>query len=624
MIEYCVRGFAGFRVASVLASIGIVLASIGVLLCGWVPVYAEDALRLQGGVLFHDVAVSAGVDYEQWAPSPKSPDYCSEVPRMTGGAAAGDFDGDGWVDLYVTRVDAPNLLFMNQGDGTFSESGALRGVDLSFKSNGCTVADVDNDGDLDLYVLAFKDRNFLYINDGNGFFVERSCLYGLAMELPGGASKCDGNSTGPAGEIDPALTHRNTSASFGDIDGDGDLDVHVLEWSGYQAYNRLFKQEANLFVDATVDAGALMSTVWGFSNGFADVDSDGMVDLLVAADFGTSCLYMNSGSGQFLDETRPAGVGMDENGMGSAIGDIDNDGDLDWFVTSIYDPDRTCDDQGCNWGNTGNRLYRNDGSGVFEDFTDGAGVRDGAWGWGASFLDYDNDGDLDLAMVNGMVFPCIPYEDPFNADVLRFWDNDGTGVMREVGAQVGFDDTGSGKGIVVFDYDRDGDEDIFITNNAGHPKLYRNDGGNAAHWLRVSLRGVASNRFGVGSRIYVTTPDGMQMREVSNNTNFLSQNEVIAHFGTGQNEMVDVRVDWPASGMSHVLHDVPTRATIEVVELRHGDCNGDDVVTLADFECFFRCAQGDGMDLPCYAVDFDLDGEVGLLDYGRFQTSYNP
>ena len=157
----------------------------------------------------------------------------------------------------------------------------------------------------------------------------------------------------------------------------------------------------------------------------------------------------------------------------STFGDIDGDGLVDWFVTSIFDPDETCEVRECNWGYTGNRLYRNEGGRVFSDATDDAGVRNGAWGWGTTLFDSDNDGDLDLVMTNGVDFPDdeVPeVDEPWNDDAMRFWRNDGRGGMTEMADAVGLTDTGSGKGLLVFDYDEDGDLDIFLVNNAAAPR----------------------------------------------------------------------------------------------------------------------------------------------------------
>ncbi len=564
-------------------------------------------------VLFEDVTTAAGLDFVHWVPAPADPLYCAEAPHMSGGAAAGDFDNDGWTDIYVTRIEQPNLLFRNLGDGTFAEVGAAAGVAFVGKCSGCAWGDVNNDGFLDLYLVAMEvfpgpGRNYLFMNDGAGHFIEDAVVRGADVPCP-------------------ACRHRNTSAAFGDYDLDGDLDLHVVEWTGTNALNVLLRNDGTgMFQDVTTPAGVRASGMYGFANGFADMDGDGWADLLVAADFGTSRLFRNLGGGAFTDITISAGVGTDENGMGAAIGDMDNDGDLDWFVTSIFDPADTCLSQPCMWGASGNRLFRNDTGTGFTDVTDTAGVRDGGWGWGASFFDFDNDGDLDLGMTNGVIFPCISWEDPFNADPLRLWQNDGSGNMTEVSAALQFSDTRSGKAFVVFDYDRDGDRDVFIVNNADGPILLRNNGGNGRDWLQVSLRGSWTNHFGIGARVHVqATPLGpTQLREINANSNFMSQNEVVAHFGLGSGVTTihSVRVDWPASGLSQTFVDVAPNQRLliqEPVSLK-GDVNLDAVVNGADINDMLAAQIGGVLSLPVqgWAADVNDDGAVDPGDLPPF------
>ena len=514
--------------------------------------------------MFVDVTTAAGVDYLQHAPA--APPTClsgvCEVDRMSGGAAVADVDGDGDLDLFVTRLDAHDLLFLNQGDGTFSDGSVAAGLTpFVLQSNGAAFGDIDNDGDADLFVTtvgtsgtAPNDRDYLFLNDGSGAFTE--------VAVARGAAAAD------------AQVRFGFSPNFGDYDRDGWLDLHSTEWtSTASTHMRLLRNlgasSPGFFSDVTSSAGVPPLGVWGFASTFTDLDEDGWPDLAIAADFGTSRLFWNDGDGTFTDGTGAAGVGTDQNGMGSTFGDYDGDGDLDWFVTSIHDDSGNCPNLSCGWGDTGNRLYRNDGARSFSDQTDAKGVREGYWGWGSAFFDYDNDGDLDLVMTNGVIFPGGTTEDPFNADPMRFWRNDGTGVMPEVSAAVGLTDTRSGAGLLVFDYDADGDLDVFVVNSGDSPVLYRNDGGNANAWLRVHAIGTTSNRDGLGTRVRVRATAGgpVQEREIGTSTHFLGQSERIAHFGLGAGSapLHEVELVWP-SGETTLLSNVARNQQLTVRE----------------------------------------------------------
>jgi len=493
---------------------------------------------------------------------------------MIGAAAAGDYDGDGWVDLYVTRIDTRNLLFHNLGDGTFEEVGASAGVDLASRSSACAWGDVNGDGYIDLLVLTIQERQYLYINNGMGGFTEQAEAYNIAIRF--------------------APSRAWTGIAFGDYDLDGDLDVYLTGWDSSGLLNRLYRNEdGTTFVEVTADAGLEAPGLLGFAPSFADVTGDGWVDLLVAADFGTSLLFENLRDGTFRDITAAAGVGQDDNGMGSTVGDVDNDGDLDWFVTSIFDPDVECTPTVCNagWKGTGNFLYINDGTGHFVDATGLWGVRDGQWGWGTSFLDFDNDGRLDIAEINGISFSDLSAEDKFQNQPGRLWHNNGLSTMDEVGATLGFTTANEGKGLLTFDYDNDGDQDVFVVNNADHPVLYRNDGGNTDAYLRVDARGTVSNAMGIGATVRAAVGASAQMRLVDANSNYMGQNERIVHFGFGPVvQTVDVvTVEWPVSAIVQIRHNVAVDQLLEIHEPSAGDFEDDGDVDLDDYAILFGC-----------------------------------
>ena len=574
-------------------------------------------------VQFTDVTQSAGVDYVQHNHI-EAPTSNRQV-FMTAGAAAADYDNDGHVDLFVTRLDDDDILFRNNGDGTFSDvtSQAFPSFDSNYQTNGAQWADIDNDGDQDLYITSIESNRYhLYINDGNGQFTEQAVARGV--------------------DITGSDLHFGQSASFGDYNLDGYLDMHVTEWrEDFQIteptpFNaKLFlnagSSNPGVFTDVTNAAGVNMEDVpfsdpvnhpdrfeaQSFSTRFTDLDRDGWPDLIVASDHGTSRLYWNNHDGTFLDGTVAGNVGTDKFGMGSTVGDYDNDGDLDWYVTSIYD------DLAQVPFRDGNRLFENNGDRTFTDVTDAADVRNGDWGWGVAFADFDNDGDLDIAQTNGIDWPAPFFAPPFHEDFIddpcRLWLNDGDSTFTESSVATGFTDTRSGKGLLTFDYDNDGDLDVFITNNGEHPVLYRNDGTNLGNWLKIKAQGTISNRDAICAFMTVT-PDSSQpsvayCREVDGGSNFLGQNDKTVHFGVGSAVTLDeVRIEWP-SGIVQTYHNVPTNQTMNIVEAIQGDVNQDGQVDLLDVQPFVGLIQS-----STYQPEADIngDGMVTLLDINPF------
>ena len=462
------------------------------------------------------------------------------------GVAAGDYDGDGWVDLLVTPDSlAPNRLFRNQGDGTFVDVAVEAGVALPGNSaRSALFFDYNGDGRLDLIFARsdFIKTPRLFKNLGNGVFSEVTETTGLSCEW------------------------QVFSIAAGDYDLDGDQDL-------YFAINDLGKNSGHLwrnngdgsFTNQAAEAGIGASEDFDFNleftPSFADVNNDGYPDLLIVSDFNNTQLYINNRDGTFANATTD--VFTDEGGMGSAIGDYDNDGDLDWFVSSIWDPAQIPEKP---WGvSSGNRLYRNNGEGVFEDATDEAGVRVGFWGWGSTFADFNNDGILDLFHTNGFVDPNGPI---FQTDPARFFVGSESGVFSERSEAVGLNDTGMGHGVACFDYDHDGDLDLFIANSIEPPRLYRNDGGNALHSIRVRLLSNGANTQGVGARVHAINPatGASQMREVGAGNNFLSQNPGVVHFGIGADASRTVDIVWPG-GVRMRFFDVKAGALLKAVRL---------------------------------------------------------
>jgi hypothetical protein len=526
---------------------------------------------------FGDVTGEAGVVYVQREEGPRQSCFVPPVDReqltaaivdcwlgpQSGGAAVGDYDGDGWPDLYVTRLDADGILFRNNGDGTFTDVTAEAGLAGFPNGNGAAWGDVNNDGHLDLYVNTVGEtRNYLFINDGNGRFTEEAQERGA--------------------DVYTGEPHYSQGVSFGDYDRDGWIDLYTTEWRfwdfspGFErSHSRLLRNRGaeapGYFEDVTVQAGVDLDPLYGygvvsFAPAFVDLDGDGWQELAIVSDKKTSELFWNNGDGTFTRGTEEAGINLTSSEMGSTFADYDGDGDLDWFVTAI-----SCEPPHVGGGNcTGNNLYRYEGDRRFSQANDDAGVRVGHWGWGAVFFDYDNDGDVDLAMVNGSDYPGWPFDDAYHDDPMLFWRNDGTGRMTEMAAAVGLTDRGFGKGILAFDYDGDGDLDLFLTNSGQEPKLYRNDGGNVYGWIRVKTEGRRTNRDGYGARVLVTPRPGerIQIQEIGVSSHYLGQSDLVAHFGLGPgNEPVaEVKIIWPASEQAQVFTDVPRNSTLHVIE----------------------------------------------------------
>ena len=377
---------------------------------------------------------------------------------MTAGAAVADVDDDGDLDVYLTRVAMGNRLLLNDGSGQFddvTEEAGVAGNDPAQGSSAAAFADVDGDGATDLVVTgAGTNATTLYLNEGDGTFRDATAGSGLD-DLP----------PVPAGEI--AQMH---GATFSDYDRDGRLDLLLTHWDdvipsalgdpaaaeisaeddadgsivcaraawlrerGFPRADgspanrgRLYRNEGDgQFRDVSEQVGLPFDEILGFTGSFADADGDGWDDLFVTGDFCMSRLFRNVDGTRFEDITDAAGVGTDENGMGSVIRDIDGNGTPDWFVTSIgpVDGDTAPPIQLGGFGSSGNRAYLNSGDGTFTDATDQLGLRNGGWGWGAAIQDFANDGRLAVVMTNGYSIGDDDLASPVD-DPLRFWVRSG-------------------------------------------------------------------------------------------------------------------------------------------------------------------------------------------------------
>ena len=461
----------------------------------------------------------------------------TDPERFSGGIAAADYDNDGDVDLYVVGGNTePNHLYQDQGDGTYDEVAASVGLDLVHWGSGPAFGDIDGDGDLDLFIGAVE-------GDPISLFENRIAEEGVFVDV-----------TADSGIVVTALN--TVGGTFFDYDYDGHQDLFLAHWGNPyepgQDTETVWRNNGDgTFSNTSIESGISATLVeddsdYTFSPNFADIDGDGDSDLLMSADFNDSQVFRNNGDGTFTNITDTEVI-IDQAGMGGAVGDFDNDGDMDWFVTSIYNLDLASGDQ------YGNRYYRNDGLGVFEDHTMNSNTDDGGWGWAACAADIDNDTLLDIVHVNGWIV--VQGKDYKNIPVRLFHNaSPNSSRFNERAAEVGIVNDGQGRGIACFDAERDGDIDIVLSNSGpDNVVFYRNESANDNHWLGIQLRGPANNRFGVGARITITTDDVTQIRELGGKNHYVSHSPFEAHIGLGSANSADVQVRWPDGESTEVL-----------------------------------------------------------------------
>ncbi len=504
----------------------------------------------------------------------------SQVPTFgdgfLAGGTVGDFDGDGFQDVYYPSGGGqPDKLFLNDGDGTFTDQAAAWGIAAPHGGTSATAADYDNDGDLDLFVNSYSG-NRLYQNQGVTF-VDVAAAAGV-------------------------VSTSRYGAAFGDYDLDGDLDLAVVDWNSPSG-NRLFQSDGDgTFTDVTTPSGIAsgVSGIVGFTVRFCDMDGDRYPEILWVGDFGTSRYLKNNADGTFTNWTASAGVGFDGNEMGHTVADFDRDGDFDWYVTTI---------------NT-NNLYRNNGNHSYTQVAEASGVSSTGWGWGTVSCDFDHDGRIDIAATSQssgqFLFRNVSTVagGPLN---FQFWN-------------IGFSSGVSGRGLANFDADNDGDQDLLIFPRSGPLQYFRNElSGASAHWLRITLSpGIASDiaPHGAGAVITVIAGGATQTARIDLGSNYLSQSEIAAHFGLGSALIAEtVKIDW-ANGMETTMTDIPAdqslhveAMTIVVPEFRRGDANDDGSIDLGDPVAMLAILFSGAAAAPCSdATDANDDGLFDISD----------
>ncbi len=524
------------------------------------------------------------------------------------GGTVGDFDGDGYPDLYflMGANGGPNQLYINQGNGTFVESGVAWNVDDTFDGFGATAIDYDGDNDLDLFVTTIDSTNArLYRNDG-GSFTDVAAAAGLTLNY---------------GFLND-IRDENTSATWTDYDRDGDLDVYVASWTHAPSYsrNRLFKNNGNgTFTDVTTTAalntGKVLANVFagpntvncdflagfyfcwprGFSPRFADMNNDGWPDLTLVCDYHTTQTYTNDKDGTFTNTTLASGGGSaDWSGMGHATGDYDNDGDLDYFVGCIETAAKA------------NAFYLNNGSGVYTNAAAARGVFGDTthWNWGSVAMDFDNDMDLDIYVVNG-------WDNAWAGQPAQLFVNNGSAFFSEAASTHACAIVCEGRGAGYLDLDRDGNLDIFVTAWDEPPILLHNQGESGNHYLEIELNDPYSkNTRQIGARIKVTAGGVSQIREVDSGSNYLSHSENMVHFGMGANTTADeVRITLTDNRVL-IYEDVPTDQLMEITVPPPAFSDQ----TVAQGVSFTHAAQADFAPIGSGGAwgDYDNDGDLDL------------
>ncbi len=454
------------------------------------------------------------------------------VHNFHGGGVVGDFDNDGWQDIFFPGGGGTgDKLFINNGDGSFTDEAAAWGVGLSHRSTAAAVGDFNRDGWLDIFVTSLgpdtgNQSGFhkLYRNNGNGSFTDVAAVAGVNQSSAAGA---DG-----------------WGAAWGDYDLDGHLDLAVAGWST-QDGNRLFHNNGNgTFTDVTSSAG--LSSLTG-TNGFAprivDMDGDRWPEIIWIGDFSTGHYYANDGDGTFTDVTGASNTNQDGTEMGMTVADWDEDGDFDFYVTTI----------------STNNLYINQGNNVYINQAASAGVVNTDWGWATAAIDFNHDTLIDLVATA---------QNERNFAFVNTTAVGGALSFSEVGASNGLGLAINGRGLANFDYDNDGDQDVVVFPHSGSVKVMRNDlTGPDTHWLRIFLdngqaTGVTPN--GIGSVIEVHLGSRVLLGRIDGGSNYLSQSEMSAHFGLGAATTVDeVRVRW-TNGSTTVLSNVAADQTLTI------------------------------------------------------------
>jgi hypothetical protein len=547
------------------------------------------------GVSFVDVGSEAGLNVETIFGGEHKNKYLLETTGC--GAAFYDYDNDGWLDIFLVNGwrlegfpaghEPASHLFKNNRDGTFTDVTAKAGLIHSGWGQGVCIGDYDNDGFEDLFVT-YYGKNVLYHNNGDGTFTDVSEKAGVAGKKTRWGTGCafvdydrDGHldlfvanyidldlATAPVPESGPCL-YKSVMVACGPPGLNGGKNI-------------LYHNNGDgTFIDVTEAAGITRAngTTYGLGVLVADFDNDGWPDIYVANDSTASALYQNKKNGKFEDIAIEAGCalsadGKPQAGMGVSAGDYDLDGNLDIVKTNFA-------------GDTPS-LYHNRGGADFDDatFTGGLGMHTQFLGWGCGFFDFDNDGWPDILICNGHVYPEVEQlrTEAGYAQRKLLYRNQRNGHFEDVSlnAGSGISTPSASRGCAFGDFDNDGDIDVVVNTINGRPQLLRCDSQLKHNWIKVRTIGTKSNRSGIGARLKCVThpPDEtkphQQIDEVRSGGSYISQNDLRIHFGLGRAEKVDLlEIHWP-SGQVDTMKDVKPNQLIYVKE-------GEGIVRTVDF-----------------------------------------
>jgi hypothetical protein len=528
-------------------------------------------------IRFENITAKSGVNFiTRNSPTPNK----NQIETMVAGVALLDYDGDGWLDIYLVngaaipslQKESPaywNRLYHNNHDGTFTDVTERAGLAGAGYGMGIAIGDYDNDGRPDIF-LASVTGNQLFHNNGDGTFTDVTAKAGLA------GAEMNGKKMWSAG------------AGWFDYNNDGKLDLFVVNYcvwevnkdpychvkEGVRGYchpkvyaslhNSLYRNNGDgTFTDVSEETGISSHMGKGMSVSFADYDGDGFLDAFVANDTTPGFLFHNLGGKKFEEVGTQAGVayapdGVALSGMGSDFKDVNNDGRPDIWYTAVEDETFP--------------LLINQGNGEFDDLTHASGLEAtrGMSGWGNGIFDFDNDGWKDLFVARANVLDNISelgsrkYPEPNS-----LFRNLGNGKFADVGPSAGpdFQEEAAHRGVAFGDLFNDGRIDAVVTVLGGPVEILRNISETGNHWILLKLVGTKSNRMGIGAQIHITTEDGAsQWNEATTAVGYTASSDSRVHFGLGKNRLIkDVEIRWP-SGIKQVLHEVAADQILTVEE----------------------------------------------------------